>query len=190
MLINYTEEQTFKKVDFTQNPLSKGEYECCTFLNCDFSNTDLSGCRFLECEFSACNLSLAKLTKTSFQNVAFRNCKMLGLHFEECNSFGLAIGFDNCLLSHSSFFRKNLKKRVFKDSKLDEVDFAECDLRNAVFDNCDLANATFDNTNLEKTNFQTAYNYTINPVLNRIKKARFSLPGLPGLLANYDIEID
>jgi hypothetical protein len=50
--------------------------------------------------------------------------------------------------------------------------------------------ATFDRSLLEKADFRTAYQYTINPEHNRIKKAKFSATGLAGLLAHYDIEID
>jgi hypothetical protein len=49
--------------------------------------------------------------------------------------------------------------------------------------------SSFENTNLEKADFGTAYNYSINPNLNRIKKAKFSLPAVTGLLDQYDIEI-
>jgi hypothetical protein len=59
----YIEEKTFDKIDFTQNPLTKGEYESCTFISCDFSNSDLADIIFMECEFENCNLSMAKLNK-------------------------------------------------------------------------------------------------------------------------------
>ena len=71
-----------------------------------------------------------------------------------------------------------------------EVDFTECDLTATVFDNCDLLNAKFENTLLQKTDLRSAFNYTINPESNKIKKARFSLSGVAGLLDKYDIEIE
>jgi hypothetical protein len=43
---------------------------------------------------------------------------------------------------------------------------------------------------LEKADFRTAFNYSINPETNRIKKAKFSKEGLNGLLDKYDIEIE
>ena len=91
----YIEEKTFDKINFTQNPLTKGDYEYCTFINCDFSNSDLSDIKFLECEFLGSNLSLAKLTKTALRDIKFKDCKMLGLHFEDCNKFGFNVYFDN-----------------------------------------------------------------------------------------------
>jgi uncharacterized protein YjbI with pentapeptide repeats len=115
---------------------------------------------------------------------------MLGLHFEDCNPFGLSVSFQNCNLSHSSFYQNKLKKTKIENSKLHEVDFTECDLTGSVFDNCDLMNATFDRTNLEKADFRTSFNYSISPETNRIKKARFSLSGIAGLLDKYDIEIE
>jgi len=43
---------------------------------------------------------------------------------------------------------------------------------------------------LEKVNFLTSYNYSIDPENNRLKKAKFSMNGLAGLLGKYDIEIE
>ncbi len=194
----FIEEETFDKIDFTQNPLSKGEYEYCTFLNCELSYSDLSEFKFLECEFSGCNLSLAKLTQTALKDIKFKSCKMLGLNFGECNEFRFTVNFDTCILDRSSFLgaasslkkRIKLKQTVFKNSQLYEVDFTECDLSSASFENCDLTGAIFKDTILEKADFRTAINYSIDPELNRIKKAKFSRSGIAGLLDKYDIEIE
>ncbi|WP_086936325.1 pentapeptide repeat-containing protein [Chamaesiphon minutus] len=59
-----------------------------------------------------------------------------------------------------------------------------------MFENCDLTDAIFQYTILEKADFRTAYNYSIDPELNRIKKAKFSRSGIAGLLDKYDIDID
>jgi len=56
-------DSTFDKIDYTENPLPKGEYESCSFLNCDFSDSNLSEVIFMECEFENCNLSMAKLKR-------------------------------------------------------------------------------------------------------------------------------
>jgi fluoroquinolone resistance protein len=59
-----------------------------------------------------------------------------------------------------------------------------------LFTNCDLAGAIFNNTILEKANFTTARNYSINPQTNVVKKAKFSLPGVVGLLDVFKITIE
>lgn len=115
---------------------------------------------------------------------------MLGLRFEDCNKFSLSFNFDNCSLNHSSFYQTKIKKTLFRNSQLHEVDFTECDLTSAVFNNCDLTRATFENTIIEKADFRTSFNYSIDLEINRVKKARFSLTGITGLLDKYDIEID
>jgi uncharacterized protein YjbI with pentapeptide repeats len=186
----FIEDQKFAKIDYKVKTLEKGEYENCTFTDCDFSNTDLSDIIFSECGFITCNLSLIKLSNTAFRNIAFKGCKMLGLYFDHCNEFGLSFGFDTCILNHSSFYKAKIKKTLFVNSQLQEVDFTECDLAGALFDNCDLTRATFVKTNLEKCDFRTSFHYSLDPEMNRIKKAKFSVQGVAGLLNKYDIEID
>jgi uncharacterized protein YjbI with pentapeptide repeats len=83
-----------------------------------------------------------------------------------------------------------LAKTRFINCSLKETDFAEADLSSSVFNNCDLAHAGFDNTNLEKADLRTAYNYSIDPERNKVKKAKFSAAGLSGLLHKYDLIIE
>lgn len=185
----YIRDTKFQRIDFAKNPITKADHEHCSFNNCNFSNADLAGINFLECEFINCNLSLAKISNSAFRDVKFNDCKLLGLHFNECNEFLFAVEFENCMLNLSSFYKLKLKKTKFKNCSLHEADFTETDLSASVFDDCDLARAIFENTILEKTDFRTSYHYSIDPELNRIKKAMFSKEGIIGLLDRYDIEI-
>jgi fluoroquinolone resistance protein len=74
--------------------------------------------------------------------------------------------------------------------QLREVDFVECDLTNSLFERCDLLSAMFDGTTLEGSDLRTAQNFSIDPELNRVKKAKFSVDGLPGLLNKYNLIIE
>lgn len=185
----YQEDQTFDKISYKEDPLPKGEYEGCAFLGCDFSAADLSRVVFSECEFAGCNLGMANITSTAFRNVKFKESKLLGLRFEQCNPFLLELDFDRCVLNLASFYRLKLKNTHFSHCSLHEVDFFGADLSNAVFDGCDLRGAIFDATTLERADFLNAYNYIIDPEKNRIKKAKFSQAGLAGLLARHNIVI-
>jgi uncharacterized protein YjbI with pentapeptide repeats len=100
------------------------------------------------------------------------------------------LGFEVCNLNLSSFYKLKLKNMRFVNCTLHEVDFTEADLTASLFENCDLQRTLFANTNLEKADFRTAFNYSIDPELNRIKKARFSMPGVLGLLSKYNIDIE
>jgi uncharacterized protein YjbI with pentapeptide repeats len=66
----------------------------------------------------------------------------------------------------------------------------EADLMGADFQGSDLNGAIFENTILEKADFRHAKNFIIDPETNRIKKAKFALDGLPGLLQKYGIEVE
>lgn len=186
----FIQDQNFDKLDYTQEPLVKGEYENCTFTNCNFEETNLNDIKFISCDFHDCNWSLAQLNGTVLREVKFKDCKMLGLEFENCNDFGLSFSFENCQLNHSTFFQMNIKKTIFRNCQLREIDFSESNLTYVVFDNCDLAQAIFINTVLDKADFRTAYNYSIDPESNRLKKAKFSILGISGLLDKYDIVIE
>jgi uncharacterized protein YjbI with pentapeptide repeats len=79
----YITDQTFDRLEILQ----KGEYENCTFNHCNFADADFSGYKFNECVFNSCNLSMVKLNKTAFCNIQFKDSKMLGLRFDNCNEF-------------------------------------------------------------------------------------------------------
>lgn len=187
---SFVPDATFEKQDFASTPLKTADYECCNFINCNFEKADISGINFAECVFTGCNLSLANITKVSFKDVTFKNCKMLGLRFDSCNDILFTVSFDTCTLNFSSFYKLKLKSTQFINSNLQEVDFSGANLSMAKFDSCDLQGAIFENTNLEKTDFRTANNFSIDPEVNQVKKAKFSLQGLTGLLNKYDLDID
>ena len=186
----FFEDQAFKGLDFSEKNLPRGTYENCTFINCVFSGTDLSGIFFISSTFENCDLSLIKTSGTAFREIKFKGCKLLGVHFDECNLFLLSMYFNNCQLNLSSFYKLKLKKIIFKDCSLQEVDFAEADLSAARFSNCDMMGAVFVRSILEKADFGTAFNYSIDPEENRMKKAVFSQHGLAGLLGKYNIVIE
>lgn len=177
-------------MDFSKEELQKGEYENCAFINCDLSGKDLSSINFSDCSFDTCNISMAKLEDTGLKNCSFKKCKLLGLRFDTCSDFLFEVSFDNCILDLSSFYKRKLKKTTFSRTSVKEVDFSSADLSQAIFDHCDMLGALFDGTIAEKADFRTAYNYAIDPETNKIKKAKFSVNGLPGLLHKYDIDIE
>jgi fluoroquinolone resistance protein len=184
------ERLNYNNIDFTKEPLAKGEYEGCKFINCTFSNLDVSYFTFIECSFCGCDLSLVKIHQVLLRDIKFIDSKMIGLQFGTTNTFGLAASFENCILTNSSFYKTKIKQTIFANSKVNEVDFTECDLSGSVFDNCDLSNAIFDLTNLEKVDFRTSYNYSIDVDRNKIKKSKHTSSQLGGLLEKYNLIVE
>jgi fluoroquinolone resistance protein len=182
--------KSFIKEQFAQKKLPLGEYEGCTFLDCDFTDADISGLTFIDCSFEDSNLSMTKIQNSAFKTVRFINCKLLGLNFNECNPFLLSLSFDHCPLNLASFYKLKLKGIKFSDCDLREVDFTESDLTLSIFENCNLERAIFDNTLLVKADLRTSFNYSIDPTINRIQKSKHSRNGIAGLLDKYDIVIE
>jgi uncharacterized protein YjbI with pentapeptide repeats len=114
----------------------------------------------------------------------------MGIDFSICNNFLFTVNFTDCHLDNSTFHSKKMKKTNFINCSLKEVDFSEVDLTLSVFQKCDLSDSTFNQSVLDKVDFSTAVNYVIEPDCNKIKKAKFSLSGLPGLLVKYDIVVE
>jgi len=84
---SFFRDQKFENVRFSGKAPEPADYESCIFTGCDFSDSDLSDSNFIECAFIACNLSLTKLINTSIKETIFRDCKLLGLHFEDCSGY-------------------------------------------------------------------------------------------------------
>jgi uncharacterized protein YjbI with pentapeptide repeats len=72
---------------------------------------------------------------------------------------------------------------------MSQVDFTKTNITGAIFDQCYLENAIFSETILEKSDFRTAYNFSIDPQENRLQRAKFSKDNLAGLLTKYKIDI-
>lgn len=185
-----SENKIFKKIIQTDTTFNSKEFEDCIFLDCDFSNSDFVNSKFNNCEFGNCNLSMVKLKGTQLNGVKFKDCKILGVNFSDCNDFMFSLDFDTCLLDYCSFMRKKMVRTNFKGSSVKNAIFTEANLTQAVFERTDLQGTVFSQTLLKAADFTTALNFSIDPAFNTVKKAKFSLYGLPGLLDRYDIKVE
>jgi len=184
------EDRTFTSTDLRPDAFAGAEFEQCTFQRGRWMAADLKGARFSGCVFEQCDLSNALVVGTGFRTVVFKECKLLGVQFEQCNAFLLSMHFENCRLDFASFRSLALKGARFMQCSLVEADFSGTDLGRAVFDNCTLTGTVFNGTNLEGADLREARNFIIDPDRNRIKGARFALNGLPGLLMRHGIRVD
>lgn len=185
----YHQNKTFSTINYAEQKLIGREFEQCNFKNIDFSNTKFQNCIFSDCVFEDCNLSLAQLLNVGLSNVKFKNCKLLGLDFTKVRDFSFSVTFDNCILDYASFIGKKLRNTIFKKCRILEANFQESDLTGSVFADCDLGRTLFGNTILNEVDFTSAYNFSIDPESNRMKKAKFTTSGLQGLLEKYNLII-
>lgn len=170
--------------------LGHTEFDEYRFVNCDFSEADLSNKRFADCLFERCNLASARVAGTALQNVAFEDCKLLGLQFTACRDMMFGVHFDNCQMRYASFAGRKMPATRFVRCNLDEADLVNCDLSNAVFQDCSLAGTVFQNTVLVGADFTSATGFTIDPETNQLLNARFTLHGLLGVVAKYGLVVE
>jgi len=187
---SFFDSEVFEGKNYSNHPLPTGIYEDCRFINCRFSESTLAGISFVSCTFEGCDLSSAKLNGTVLQEIRFINCKLVGLHFEDCKNLLFAVSFLSCNMDLVSFYGMLLKNCSFASCRMHEADFSNADLSGLVLDRCDLEDAIFDETRLEGSDFRTADAYTIDPARNRVRGAKFSFPGVTGLLQHFGIIIE
>lgn len=180
--------EQIRDVNFSLQINQQQDFNNREFINCVFS--ELSDLNFIDCNFRNCNLSNLNTANSRLQNVSFFDCKLLGLNFSKAIDFALELHFENCILDYASFDSKKLNKSSFKNCKIHTANFTQADLSKSTFLNCDLHESLFANTNLATVDFTTCKTFLIDPELNNIKKAKFLLHDLPGLLYRHDIIIE
>jgi fluoroquinolone resistance protein len=183
------EGKRFQKLTYQNKELKNLEFENCTFTNCDFSGSSFANSRFTDCTFIGCNMAMVKLGHATINNIVFKECKLTGVNFSECEGFLFTVFFENCILDYASFAKMKMPKTNFIKSSLKGADFSNAILINAVFDTTDLERAVFNYSNLTSADFSTAYNFDIDPAFTIIKKAKFSQYGLQGLLTKYNLQV-
>lgn len=169
--------------------LSQPEFEGVTFQGEAAIAINLSDRKFIDCIFDRCQLSSVKFDGAVIQ-ARFSNSKIEGINFFTAKRSLLSLGFDSCLIRHSSFAELKLPKVKFTRCELHNVDFSDADLSGADFSNATFKDCMFRNTNLSKADFRFASGYFIDPTQNKIRGARFSSPEVLSLLSPFDIEIE
>ncbi len=182
---NSYENEIFEDVAWS-NDLEDVEFYNCTFKNSSFQSCRLIECSFDSCEFIQCNLSLIEIKYTSFLDVKFIDCKILGVNWGEAGGF-LSASYDGCLLNNNVFADMNLTRFKFTSCLLGEALFSNTKMRYSVFDDCDLSQCQFHQADLSHADFRTSRNYFMNATTNTLQKTMFSLPEAVSLLANLNI---
>jgi fluoroquinolone resistance protein len=183
------DDKTFTDITYAQKVTRNTEFNNCIFKGCDLTDSEFALCKFIDCVFENCNLSMIKWNRSTLNNVVFKGSKLLGINFSQSEDFLFSVRFESCMLDYSSFMSKKLPKTTFIKSSLKEVTFTEAILAGSVFDDCNMNGAVFNRTDLTGVNFSTAQNVIIDPELNTMTKAIFSMGELEGLLLKYNIKV-
>ena len=172
-----------------EGSLSGHTFEECSFQKCDFKGLDLSSIRFISCAFTSCDLSNIKLSGSRFRETVFERSKLLGIQWSQLQDL-INPSFSECNLDYCGFVSLKLKKTRFFKCSVREADFSQADLSECDFSDSDFLKARFHGTTLVKADFRGALNYLIDPLTNKVKGARFSMPEALGLLSGLGVVIE
>lgn len=184
--------EVFKGLACMEQTIEEKEFVRCNFINCNFSSSRFVDCQFVDCQFESCNLSMIHVSETNFRDVTFIRSKLIGILWYESRkrSFSLSLSFKESFIDYSSFFGLDMRKCKFENTTAIEVDFTEANLSKVKFDSVKLSGATFFRTNLKEANFATATNYMLDPSVNQVKGAVFSMPEAINLLYAFGVKIE
>lgn len=184
-------DQIITGLQVDQAQILSSEFVDCVFEGCSLVETEIKSCRFVNCAFVRCDLSLAKVPESVFSSIRFEDSKLVGIDWTlaewPATLLGKPLHFSKSTLNHSTFIGLNLEGVQFIDCTVVNVDFREADLSGADFSGSNLSESLFIHTNMKDTNLSQARNYSINPSLNQLQGAKFSLPEAMSLLYNMDI---
>lgn len=186
-------DEVFQGLSLAREAVSGIEFEQCVFESCDFSQAQFRQCRFIQCRFVQCNLSLASLGFSLLNELAFDECKLIGVDWTQAQwpqfSSGFPISFRHCLLDSGSFMGLSLKQIQMLHCRAHDVDFRDADLRQADMSGTSFTDSVFMKTDLTAANFTDATNYSIDVKHNAVAKAIFSRFEALSLLESLGIEL-
>jgi len=181
--------EVFRDIVFADANISGKEFSECRFVKCDFTEADISRCLFDDCVFEGCNLSNPKISHAKLMDVEFRQCKLVGLRFYQCDQAVFDLVFEECRMMNCNFSDLKMKRSkflscevvgcYFQNTFLVEADFTGSVFRETLFSACDL----------KKASFFDAHGYSIDPRSNQIEKAIFSTPDVLSLIECFNIII-
>jgi len=188
-MTEYLLDSVYENLIYSKDDLNFKDFERCSFRGCDFSRCTFLAVTFIDCFFVDCNFNGAKINYVAFRTATFTRCEIKEVNFAMCDKLIFDISFEDCIIDFSKFYTLKIKGTKFTDCSLIAVDFMNTDLTGVAFIRCDLYRAEFSKAIANKTDFRTSFNYTIDPEKTKLKKVRFSLSEVKGLLYKHDILI-
>jgi fluoroquinolone resistance protein len=186
---DFYENETFEKLVNPNIKLNDVEFSRCTFRNDLLSQACMTNCRFDDCIFKECDLSLSSFLKCSFFDITFDGCKLTGVNWTTTRK-PLKISFEGCKLNDSIFFDLDLRGIKIVNCEVMNSDFEKTNLSKALLNYSDFLRTNFSGANLSHADLTGAVNYSIDPIQCNVIKAKFSMPEVLSLLAQWDIIVE
>jgi len=183
----------FRTVRMHGRKIRNVQFSDCTFDHCTFGGATFASCTFTGCTFDTCDLSLMQPAGSRFMDVRFVDSKLVGVDWTRVDlvaKMALTVVFERCVVSQALFNGLNLRRLRLVDSVASEADFSNADMSDSVCTGTDFAGARFSDTNFTSADLRRARGYRINPLANRVAKAKFTMPDAVGLLDGLGVVIE
>jgi uncharacterized protein YjbI with pentapeptide repeats len=115
----------------------------------DLTEADLTALHATDAEFDACNLANATMPNVAFYRVVLLQSKLSGIQVTKATFTD--VRFRDCRLDFAAFNQAKFKNVTFEGCQLREADFASVTLDHVAFVDCDLTRATFAGVQLKQT---------------------------------------
>jgi fluoroquinolone resistance protein len=182
--------QILQSLDLQKTPIVGKEFLACRIEHCDFTEADLSRCVFEDCRFISCNFSNPVVARSRFAGSTFEECKFVGVNFRHCDQLVFDVEFEACRLQSCNFSELKMKEAKFRACKIDACFFEDSYLVGAIFDDSIFDGTLFHACDLTRASFRSARGYAIDPRVNKVEKAVFSVPDVLALVECFGVRIE
>ena len=195
MPLGFASAQRFEEVTFQELSLAEAEDLSgkilieCRFERCGLREGVLTATRMIDCVFEQCDLSMIQIGAAVFKDCQFENCRLLGIDWGAAEEL-VGLRFRNSTLNHNLFSGASPKDLIIAECTVREAIFEQSDLKKSDFRQSDFSGTTFVDCDLRGADFREAKGVFLDPLRNRMNKARFSLPEAVDLLRAMEIDLD
>ncbi|MEZ4470590.1 MAG: pentapeptide repeat-containing protein [bacterium] len=166
------------------------EFYGCTFVGCAWPDAQTTRWILEGCRFESCDLSLWRPVGCTFADVAFRECKLVGVEWTAVSPLRFEARFDACDLSLGRFSGLDLTHARFTDCRLREADLASVNLRRAALGGSDLEGAALEGADLRDADLRGATLPPLDLDATRLRGARVDVPTALAIVRELGLRTD
>ena len=127
------------------------DYDGLSFARVTFDEAAAGGCHFLDCEFAGTSFGGGRLRKSRFTDVTLLQVRFVATDLAETSWQDATL--EGCALAGVQAFSAALRRVVFRDGRLDSVNFRQATFTDVAFEDCVLRDADFGGATLLRVSF-------------------------------------
>jgi uncharacterized protein YjbI with pentapeptide repeats len=160
---------------------TNAEFDSCHFTGITFDQISFKSSVFIDCVFESCSFFQVNLLNTRIRTLHFKESKLSGLNWSDCNCLEDII-FDDCKLDLSVFQSLELRNFCANNTSLKEVDFSGSDLTGAKIINCNTIGCLFNGAKLNGADLTGSGPVLIDPKFTKLKNTKIDLAETSNIL--------